>query len=164
MADQGNKGNVRDKGQEAASAVRQTAQEVGHRTQEAAQNIGHRAEETAAGLGHRAQETMSNLANQGRDIASRAGQKADSAMSSVGESMSSLAGTIRERAPQEGMLGNAAGAVADRLQSGGQYLQEHGIGDVTGEFGAAIRQYPVAAVCIAFGVGWLLGMGMSSRR
>jgi ElaB/YqjD/DUF883 family membrane-anchored ribosome-binding protein len=151
MADQGNKGNIRDKAQEAAGAARQTAQEAGHRAQE-----------TASALGHRAQEAASNVANQAREVASKAGQKAESAVSSVGESMSQLAGTIRERAPQEGMLGTAAGAVADRLQSSGQYLQQHGLSDITEDLGAVIRRYPVQSVCVALGIGWLLGM--ASRR
>jgi len=142
MADQSNKGNVRDKVQEMAGAARQTAQEAGHRAQEAA----------------------SNVANQARDVASRAGQQADNAMSSVGESISSLAGTIRENAPQEGMIGNAAGAVADRLQSSGLYLQEHGLGDITDDLGSVIRRYPLPAVGLALGLGFLLGMGMASRR
>jgi hypothetical protein len=162
MADTSNKGNVRDKAQEAANAARQTAQEASHRAQETATGIGHRVQETAQTFGHRAQETASNLGNQAREFASSAGQKAEGAVSSVGESMSSLAGTIRERVPQEGMLGSAAGAVADRLQSSGQYLQQHDLGDITQDLGSMIRQHPVPAICIAFGLGWLLGM--ASRR
>jgi len=164
MADTGNKGNIRDKAQEAAGTARQTGQEVGHRAQEIATNVAHRAQETASTLGHRAQEAMSNLGNQGRNIASQAGERAEGTMSSVGESMSSLAGTIREKVPQEGVLGTAASAVADRLQSSGQYLQEHGLGDITGDLASVIRRNPMPAVCVALGLGVVLGMAMASRR
>jgi ElaB/YqjD/DUF883 family membrane-anchored ribosome-binding protein len=77
--------------------------------------------------------------------------------------MTSLAGTIRERAPQESTWGTAATAVADRLQAGGDYLQEHGVGDMTDDLHALIRRYPVQSLLVGLGVGFLLGQ-MASRR
>jgi ElaB/YqjD/DUF883 family membrane-anchored ribosome-binding protein len=76
--------------------------------------------------------------------------------------MSSLAGQLRERAP-EGTLGTAAGAVADRLQSGGRYLQEHDLGDMADDMTSVVRRYPLPALCIGFGVGFLLGMALTRR-
>ena len=76
--------------------------------------------------------------------------------------MSSLAGTIREKAPHEGTLGSAASTVADQLQAGGQYLQEHGFREMGDDLAAVIRHYPVQSVLIALGVGFFAGM--ASRR
>jgi ElaB/YqjD/DUF883 family membrane-anchored ribosome-binding protein len=71
--------------------------------------------------------------------------------------MSSLAGTLRQNVPHEGMMGTAAGAVADRLESGGQYLQEHGLGDMADDLSSLIRQHPLPSMAIVFGIGFLLG-------
>jgi hypothetical protein len=144
MADTNKGGNVREKALETATAARQTAQE-------ALSSAGQKVQETASNLGHRAQE-----------FASAAQERTEGALSSVGQSMTSLAGTIRERAPHEGPLGTAASTVANQLQSGGRYLQEHGLGDMADDVGGLIRHYPLQSLLVAFGVGWLIGM--SSRR
>jgi ElaB/YqjD/DUF883 family membrane-anchored ribosome-binding protein len=77
--------------------------------------------------------------------------------------MSSLASQMRQNMPQEGMFGQASSAVADRLRQGGEYLQDHGVGDIAGDLGSAVRRYPLPALCIGFGVGFLLGMALTRR-
>jgi hypothetical protein len=72
--------------------------------------------------------------------------------------MSGLAGSLRENAPREGMLGGAAGAVADRLEASGQYLQEHGLSDMAGDITSLVRQHPMQACLVGFGLGFLFGM------
>ena len=151
MADTNKGGNVREKAHETASSARQTAQDAKSTAQEALSSAGHKAQDVASNLGHRAQE-----------FASSAQERTEGALSSVGQSMTSLAGTIRERAPHEGPLGTAASTVANQLQSGGRYLQEHGLGDMADDVGGLIRHYPLQSLLVAFGVGWLIGM--SSRR
>jgi hypothetical protein len=84
-------------------------------------------------------------------------------MSSVGEQMSSLAGTIRERAPQQGAFGNAASTVADSLEASGHYLQEHELADLAADLGTLISRYPLQSVLAGLGVGFLLGRTFSRR-
>jgi ElaB/YqjD/DUF883 family membrane-anchored ribosome-binding protein len=60
------------------------------------------------------------------------------------------------------VVGSAAGAVADGLESSGRYLQEHGVGDITDDLAGVIRRNPLPSLCVAFGVGFLVGM--VSRR
>jgi hypothetical protein len=95
-------------------------------------------------------------------VASAAADRADDAMSSVGQRMSSMAGSLRERAPREGMVGSAASAVADRLDQGGRYLQEHDLGDMTNDLAGVIRRNPLPSLLVAFGLGFFIGM--ASRR
>jgi ElaB/YqjD/DUF883 family membrane-anchored ribosome-binding protein len=132
------------------------------RIEETATNVGHRAQEATTALGHRAQEAGSTLAHRAGEFASTAQDRAESALSNVGQGMTSLADQLRQKAP-EGNLGTAAGAVADRLQQGGQYLQEHGIGDMADDMTSVVRRYPLPALCIGFGVGFLLGMALTRR-
>src|SRR6516164_10058000 len=93
-----------------------------------------KARETATNVGHRAQE-----------LAGAAAHRADEALASAGHGMSSLAGTLRQNAPREGMLGSAAGSVADALETGGRYLQEHGLKDMGEDLRGFVRQYPVGS-------------------
>jgi hypothetical protein len=127
--------NVKDKAHETASSAGQTFQE-------------------AKGA---AKETASNVGQQAREYASKAGDKAEDTLHSVGQGMSSLAGTLREKAPEGGMLGSAAGSVADQLDAGGRYLREHDLGDIGDDLAKVIRRYPVASLLCVFGIGFLMG-------
>lgn len=138
-------------GQQAASGVGQKAQDLSHKAQETASQLGQKAQEAASSAAHRAQEAASAVAG-----------RAEDALISVGDRMSSWGGTLREKAPHEGMIGSTASTVADQLQSGGRYLQEHGFREMKDDLTAAIRHYPVQSVLLALGVGFFAGI--ASRR
>lgn len=163
MAETSNRGsNARDKAQEASSSARQAVQDVKHAGQAAVAAAGQKTQEMGSAIGQKVHDAASNVGQKAQDLASTATEKADSALSSVGQSMSSLAGTIRHSAPHEGFLGTAATTVADQLQTGGRYLQQHGLGDMAEDLAGVVRRHPLPAICMAFGLGWVLGMG--SRR
>jgi len=155
---------AKDKVEEAATSAAHRTQEAAssaaNKAQETASSLGHRAQEAASNLGHRAQEMASNVTGRAQDLASSAAERADQGVAAVGQGMSSLADTLRQRAPHEGMLGSAAGTIASGLETGGQYLQEHGLGDIGGDIGNLVRQYPVASLMVVFGFGYLLGSSM----
>ena len=99
-----------------------------------------------------------------REMQGRVSEKTDEALGNVGERMSSLAGTLRERAPKEGRVGDALDAVADRLESSGQYLSEHGISDIAQDVTSLVKRYPMQSLWIGLGVGFLVGNLASSKR
>lgn len=138
--------NVKDKAQETATAAGQTFQEAKGATKEAASN-----------LGQQAREMTSTAAEKAKEFGHQAGAKADDALHSVGQGMSSLAGSIRQNAPQGGMLGSAAGTVAEQLESGGRYLSEHDLGQIGKDVSDVIRRYPIPSLVCVFGIGFLLG-------
>jgi hypothetical protein len=90
------------------------------------------------------------------DVASSMAQKAEDAASGLGSRMESLAGTLREKAPQEGMMGRASSAVADTLQAGGHYLAEQGASGAAKDVTDLVRKHPIPAVLIGIGLGFLL--------
>jgi len=113
-----------------------------------------------------AQDTASKVTGMARDVASNVGQqtaaagsfiahKADDAASTVGGEMKSLAGTIRDKGPHEGMLGNASSAVASTLESAGQEL-EQGLGVMVEDVTSLVRRHPVPAILIGIGLGVLI--------
>jgi hypothetical protein len=113
--------------------------------------------ETAQEARNRLQELTSGATQKAQEFAAAAGECAHEGLSTVGEKMSSLAGTIREQAPQEGMIGSAAGAVAQGLDTSGRYLQEHQLRDMLNDLGSIVKSYPLASLGVAFTVGCLFG-------
>jgi uncharacterized protein YjbJ (UPF0337 family) len=85
--------------------------------------------------------------------------KASEPMSAVGEKMGSLAGVIREKAPHEGAVGTAATTVANKLDAAGSYLQERNLDNLMSDLSNTIRRYPVPALLIGLGIGYLLARG-----
>jgi hypothetical protein len=116
--------------------------------------------QTISGATDKARETASQLGQKAQDLASSAASRTDEALASVGQGMSSLAGTVRQNAPREGMLGSAASTVADTLQAGGRYLQEHGVEDMTQDVRGFVRQYPLGSLLAVFGLGLLMGRAL----
>ncbi len=142
-------GNIQDKAKETAAAAGKAASQAKETVKETAANVADKARETAAHLGARS-----------KDLASAAAERTDDALASVGQGMSSLAGTLRQSAPHEGMMGTAAGAVADRLEAGGRYLQDHGLADIGDDLRGFIRQYPLGSVLACLGLGLLMGSAL----
>jgi uncharacterized protein YjbJ (UPF0337 family) len=102
------------------------------------------------------EETAAKAKGAAEETAAAAASAAAQSVSAVGEKIGSLADAIREKAPHEGAIGTAATTVANKLGAAGSYLQEkkmdHMVGDLTG----MIRRYPIPALLIGLGIGYLL--------
>jgi uncharacterized protein YjbJ (UPF0337 family) len=85
-----------------------------------------------------------------------AASPAQQATAAVGEQLGSLAGVIRDKAPQAGTAGRAASAVAGTLETAGAYLQEKKAEHVAGDVTELIRRYPMPALLIGLGLGYLV--------
>jgi hypothetical protein len=120
------------------------------------------AREMASTAQKKAGEMASTAQKKAGEAASYVGQRAEDATSAVGGSMKNLAGTIRENAPREGMLGSASSAVASTLESSGKYLEEHGLSGVGEDMTNMIRRNPVPALLIAVGIGFLIARATRS--
>jgi ElaB/YqjD/DUF883 family membrane-anchored ribosome-binding protein len=128
------------------------------------ENVTDKARETAANAGQTFQEAKgaakdaaANIGQQAREYVSKAGEQAQDTLHSVGEGISSLAGTLREKAPHSGPLGAAAGTVAQQLDASGRYLREHDFGDIGKDLSDIVRRHPIPSVLCVFGIGFLLG-------
>jgi len=105
-----------------------------------------------------AKEKAQDLGDKARDKAAAVKDRAEDAISTVGQKMTNLAGVIREHTPQEGVIGSAASSVAENLQSGGRYLQEHDLNDMGRDVTQLVRQHPLPSLLLSFGIGCMLGM------
>jgi hypothetical protein len=128
-----------------------------------AQDLKNQAQNAAENLAHKASEAVSNLRDKAGDAASAARDKAEDAMGAVGDRMTGWAGRLRESAPHEGPLGTAATAVADRLESSGQYLKNKDFGDIASDITNLVRSHPIPALLIGVGFGFLVARATSRR-
>lgn len=131
-------------------------QDIKDKAQETASAVAEKAQEAASGMTERAKEMASSAAGTARDVASNIGHRAEDATSAVGGGMKSLAGTIREHTPHEGTLGSASSGVAKALERGGEYLQEEGLSGMAEDVTNLVRRYPIPALLIGIGLGFLL--------
>jgi hypothetical protein len=83
-------------------------------------------------------------------------EKAEQTTKGIGCGMESLGAAIQEHEPKEGVLHNAGEALAAKLESGGQYLESHGLSGVGNDLTNLIRKNPVPALLIGAGIGFLL--------
>jgi ElaB/YqjD/DUF883 family membrane-anchored ribosome-binding protein len=113
-------------------------------------------ENQASNLADQAKSAAQNVGEKARQAGEYARDKADSAVSGTGKGMESLAGTIRDRGPQEGLLGKATSGVANTLDSAGRYLDEHGMSGMVDDMTSMIRNHPLPAVLIGVGIGFML--------
>jgi len=126
-----------------------------------AKDFGDKAKDMAADAGSKVQDAASAVAQKVGEAASFVGKKAEEATTAVGSGIKSLGGTLREHTPNKGMLGSASGAVADTLEGGGRYLQDHGLSGIGADLSTLIRRNPIPAVLIGIGVGFLLSRATS---
>jgi len=138
-----------------------TAQNAGNKAQDTANDLGNKAKDAANDTANKAKDMASSVSQKVGDAASFVGQKAEDATSAMGAGMKSLGGTIRENLPRTGMAGTASSAVADTLESGGRYLQEHGLGGIGSDLTTLIRRNPIPALLIGIGTGFLLARATS---
>ena len=117
-----------------------------------------RIKDVASSAAQQAQDYL----GQSREMASNLEHRAEEALSTVGQQMQSLAGNLRQRAPQEGMLGTAASAVASTLETGGNYLQQQHLNDMVDDVSEVIRRYPLQSVLVGIGVGFCLARSFRS--
>ena len=147
----------KDKSMEVKACVA-SANDAKGKIQELASSAGQTVKDVASDVSHKAQDWASNVANKTQETASAAVGSTNDGIAAVGHQMTALSGTVRNAAPQNGVIGSAATTVADQLQAGGRYLEEHGLQDMGKDLTSLVRHYPIQSVLVGFGLGCLLGM------
>jgi len=96
-----------------------------------------------------------SLAGKAKEAACFVGQKVEKAVEALGAGMETVGCSIREHAPGHGVLGDAGKAVGDKLESGGHYLEQHGLKGVGDDITLMIRRNPIPALLVGVGLGVL---------
>jgi hypothetical protein len=124
----------------------------------AVSTLKQKAGEAAAAAG----EMGGQAKGKAQEWASTAAHKAEDARRAVGEGLEALGGKIRANAPESGMLGTTAARVAENIESAGSYLQSHDFGAMGKEVTNLVRRYPIQALLVGLGVGFLLARATRS--
>jgi len=99
---------------------------------------------------------VAEMTAKAQEIGMTAVSMAGEAATAVGETMGSLSSVIRDHAPPEGPIADAATAVAGGLDSASLYLQEKGYEHLATDLTAVIRRYPVPSLLVGLGLGYML--------
>lgn len=139
------------------------ASNVAEHAKDTAAEAANKAKEIGSGVAQKAGEAASYVGKKADEAASYVGKRADDATSAVGAGMKNLAGTIRDKAHDSGIIGAAGSAVADTLESGGRYLQQQGLSGIGDDLTNMIRRNPIPAVLLGIGVGFLVARATTTR-
>jgi len=167
MATTTNQGqNVKDKVKDVASTAYDKAKDAASTTadkaKDVASNVADRAGDLASQAVNKASQMAHNVGDKASQMAHNVGDKANDATSSVGSGIKTMASSIREHAPSEGMMRSASESVADTLESSGRYLEEKGLSGVADDLTGLIRRNPIPAVLIGIGIGYLIASATRS--
>jgi hypothetical protein len=159
---QGNAGTA-NKGQQGTQGTHQgTQQNQGNANKGGQQQQGGQGQGQGGGMGHYVKDAAKSAQQTAGNLVSQASDQAEHAATAVAGGMRTLAGSIREHSPSQGMLHSAADSVAGTLESGGRYLEEEGLRGMVDDMAGMVRRNPVACMCVCIGVGFVLGRMMTS--
>jgi len=108
----------------------------------------------------KAQDAGTQALDKTKDAVKVAGEAlsetADAGVAAVGGGLKTLAGSIRDNGPHDGMLGEATTTIAKGLESGGKYLQKEGVSGMAEDVSEMIKRNPIPAVLVGVGIGFML--------
>jgi len=131
------------------------------KTKDLTHNVADRAKDAASSVADKARDAASSISEGASHLAGSAVDRADDAANAAGSGMKNLADSLRRHTSDEGVLGSASNKLADTLESGGKYLQDQGLSGLTDDLGGMIRRYPIGAMLVGVGIGYLLACATS---
>jgi ElaB/YqjD/DUF883 family membrane-anchored ribosome-binding protein len=147
---------LNEEGANVLDAAAERAKQAGEKATDIAQNAVDKVKQTADDLRSKdASQIVDEARAKAAEVGDAAANKVDSAMTATGEQMSTLAQTVREKAP-EGKAGEVASKAADALERGGEYLQTADLQMVRGDLERVIREHPIESLLVGVGIGYLV--------
>lgn len=126
-------------------------------SREGNQDLRTKAEQLKEQAGEKAEDLKRELTTRTGHLRERISSGAARVASTIGEKIEDASEAMRERLPEQGRLGRTAGAVADRLQRAGNYLQETGFQGMVKDLTGVVQRYPMQSLALGAGIGYLIG-------
>jgi hypothetical protein len=152
--------SVKDKGADAL----QKAKEAGAETFDAAKQAGaegfSKVKDAGAQAFGKAQEAVGSVGEMAAETASAVGRKADDLTAAAGHGIREFGETVGNKAPHEGLTGQASQAVADTIKGGGKYIEEAKLSGMAQDVEQMIKNYPIPALLVCLGIGYCVGRAL----
>jgi len=132
------------------------------KAQDKAQQVASNIQDKAQDVKDKAQQVAGDVKDKAQQVSGQAVDRADAATTTVGAKMTDAAQTLRERAPVEGPMADAAEKTADTLERAGTYLQQQDLAGMKADLESLIRRHPMESLLVGLGIGYLLAR--STRR
>ena len=110
----------------------------------------------------RAQQEVDRRLQEYTDKSAGVAATVTSAAQDVASRVTEAAGTAATKAQEA--AGSAATAVTDRVAGVRTYVQDKGVQGLSGDLTGLIRRYPVPALLIGLGIGFVLGSSVRNRQ
>lgn len=117
---------------------------------------GTEAGRTKEKIGNRTEELADAAAVKAREAGSKARETAREVGDTIGEAAESIQDKIRRTGRD---AADVVSGVTERVRSSATYVQEQGFEGLMDDLGTLIKRYPIHAVLIGVGVGFLLARG-----
>ena len=138
--------------------------ETKSKVQDAASQAADKAKDAASTMTDKAKDIATSAAHAAGQAATTVGHKADDAVGAMGAGIKNLAGTVREKAPHDGMLGAASSGVANALESSGGFIEREKLSGMTNDVTNFLKENPLLGICVGVGIGFVLAQLMTSSR
>ncbi len=136
-------------GREAYQGAKETGADALNKVKDAGGAALGKAKEAAAAVGEMATEAVCAV-----------GQKADNITASAGHEIRDFGDAMAKKTPHDGLTGAASRAVAEGIKGSGQYLEQAKLSGVAHDVEQVVRNHPVPALLICFGLGFYLGRAL----
>jgi len=157
-----NPSSTKDYGHSTADKMKDTASHAVDKAKDMAGTAVDKAKDLAGAAVDKTKELASNVGHAVSSAASATADAAGKMATATGTGVKHLGEAIKEKGPQDGMLGGATRAVGNTLEQGGKYLEEEGFSGMLDDATELIRRNPVPAVLIGIGIGFLIGRTLGS--
>ncbi|MBS0154421.1 MAG: hypothetical protein JSS38_07495 [Nitrospira sp.] len=106
------------------------------------------------------EKTGEQLTRKGEEFIDKASDKAREATETVANTIAEASETIQGRLRETGKeVGEVVNAVSEKVRSSAQYLEDSSVQDVVEDVTVLIKRYPIHAILIGAGIGFLLARG-----
>lgn len=148
---------TREAGQDAMQKTKEAGQDMMQKSKEMGDEAMQKVKQAGTEVIGKAKETATAAGELASHAACAVGQKADDLTSAAGHGLREFGDTIAKKAPHDGFAGATSQAVAEGVKGSGQYIEEHKLSGMARDVEHVIKNHPIPALMICFGVGFCMG-------
>lgn len=106
------------------------------------------------------EKTADQVTRKGEELLTKAGDKARDTVETVGDKIAGASEAIQGKLRETGKeVGEVVNTVSEKVRSSAHYLEESSMQDVVEDVTVLIKRYPIHAIIIGAGIGFLLARG-----